>query len=102
MSVNTKGVPKEAVLAALYNNASGRGIGLMLQLLNPGSERITAEDAAACIKSNESLYFDYLNGKCLKVDLKNDNEFDPYLYDREYGEGAAESAIAPLREEYPS
>lgn len=44
----------------------------------------------------DSIYFDYLNGKVMKVDLGQD-EFDPRLYDRDNGEGAAQRAIDNLK-----
>lgn len=37
-------------------------------------------------------YFDYLKGRVMKVDLCG-NEFDPWLYDRDNGRGAAARAI---------
>lgn len=48
--------------------------------------------AAELVKNNPSLYFDYVNGRPLKVDLSGD-EFDPYLYDRDNGEGVADKAM---------
>jgi hypothetical protein len=45
------------------------------------------------------IYFDYFNGKVMKVDIAND-EFDPYLYDRDNGPGAAQYAIDRLYQEY--
>lgn len=40
----------------------------------------------------ERIYFDYLQGRVMKVDLAGD-ELDPRLYDRDNGEGAARRAI---------
>jgi hypothetical protein len=40
--------------------------------------------------------FDYLHGRVMKVDLSGDS-FDPWLYDRDNGEGAASRAIAKMR-----
>jgi hypothetical protein len=40
--------------------------------------------------------FDYLKGRVMKVNLSGD-EFDPWLYDRDNGQGAAERAIASIR-----
>jgi hypothetical protein len=41
--------------------------------------------------------FDYLNGRVLKLDLRDDAEFDPRLYDRDNGEGKAARVIENLR-----
>ena len=43
--------------------------------------------------SRGDLYFDYLYGRVMKIDLAGD-ELDPWLYDRDNGEGAAERALA--------
>ena len=45
----------------------------------------------------KQLYFDYLYGRIMKVDLSRDY-FDPRLYDRDNGPGAAERAIQRLKE----
>lgn len=42
------------------------------------------------------LDFDYLQGRVLKVHL-SDDELDPWLYDRDIGQGAAERIINTLR-----
>jgi hypothetical protein len=41
------------------------------------------------------LYFDYVGGRPLKIDITGD-ELDPRLYDRDQGEGAAAMAISEL------
>lgn len=46
---------------------------------------------------SKSTYFDYLNGKVLKVDLSTD-ELDTFLYNRDNGPDAAEKALEPLLE----
>lgn len=40
---------------------------------------------------------DYLHGRVMKINLKSDTEFDPRLYNRDLGEGAAERVIQSLR-----
>ena len=42
------------------------------------------------------IYFDYVKGRVMKVDLSGD-EFSPRLYDRDNGQGAAEGVINALR-----
>lgn len=54
---------------------------------------LTVEEAIEIIKDRRAksvpLYFDYLNGRMIKVDLDNPNFM---LYDRDNGPGAGETA----------
>ncbi len=77
---------KAAALAALYNHS--RPVGLGALHFNP--EPMTEEQAAELLKSHQR--FDYLHGRVMKVDL-SDDEFNPRLYDRDNGQGAAAFAI---------
>lgn len=86
--INITGMKKEYVLLALYRAAKPKGIG---ELFTQTEMPLSA--AAELVKNNPSLYFDYVNGRPLKVDLSGD-EFDPYLYDRDNGEGVAQEACA--------
>ena len=100
-TVNTMGIPKAEVLAALYNHARSGILGALWAWLDPeGTEEMSADDAEELINDTPDLYFDYIGVKCLKVDLSDDYGFDPRLYDRDNGIGAAESAVAPLRKVY--
>lgn len=91
--VNTVGLRKAAVLAALYNASRQQGLGFLQER---GATGMTEEEAAELLK-DRTPYFDYLHGRVMKVNLKDDEGFAPYLYDRDNGQGAAEAAIAPLR-----
>lgn len=106
--VNIAGLDKAAVLAALHNGTRALGMGVLHDI----GRDLTVEEARFCIeergddvkamfgdvagRSNDGIYFDYLLGRPLKVDIGGD-EFDPSLYDRDAGEGAAERAIAAIR-----
>jgi hypothetical protein len=85
--------PKHKILAALHNAARSQGFGLF----NPnGAHDMSDADAQQIIEQRRgNLCFDYLNGRVLKVDLSG-TEFDPCLYDRDNGQGAAARAIASL------
>jgi hypothetical protein len=91
---------KAEVLAALYNNSRQLGMGFMH---SRGREPMTAEQAREEIAGNtherydgrRSIYFDYLHGRVMKVELGSDS-FDPWLYDRDNGRGSALAALAPL------
>jgi hypothetical protein len=87
--MNIKDKNKAAILAALYNNSKVQGMGWLQA--RPG--KMKEEKAAELLK--DQTYFDYLHGKVMKVDMSKD-ELDPYLYDRDNGQGAAEAAISHL------
>lgn len=83
---------KAEVLVVLYNNAKIQGRGFMSH--NP--DFVMTTDAARDILSkNPSGYFDYLNGKVMKVNLSGPI-FDTFLYNRDNGVNAAENAIQRL------
>lgn len=54
---------------------------------------MTENEAEELLKM--TTHFDYLKGRVMKVDLKGD-EFDPWGYDRDNGQGAAMNAIAAI------
>lgn len=87
--MNIKDKNKAQILAALYNNSKAQGMGFLQA--KPGV--MSEQEAAGLLEKH--TYFDYLYGKVMKVDLTGE-EFDPYLYDRDNGEGAAERAIKHL------
>lgn len=107
-AVNIEGLDKALVLAALYNRSAPQGMGVLQA--RPGG--FTVDDARAAIaegddskrifgelagRRNKELYFDYLRGRPLKVDLTGDS-FDPWGYDRDNGgEGSAQRIIDDLR-----
>lgn len=107
MKISIKGIDKAELLAALYNAARPLGMGMLRCL--PGDMSI--EEARKClgmgddhardfpefVKGDRKMYFDYLHGRPLKVDLSGD-EMSTDLYDRDQGKGAAERIVAALRE----
>ena len=88
-SINLNGLDKAEVLAALYNGARAQGLGF----LNYNSEAMTAEEARSLLQ--RGTYFDYVKGRVMKVDLSGE-ELNPWLYDRDNGQGAAERIINAL------
>ncbi len=78
---------KAAVLAALYNNSKPLGMGI----LHFDPTRMSSGDAQILLDDGQT-YFDYLKGRVMKVDLSGDS-LDPFLYDRDNGEGAAARAV---------
>lgn len=85
--VSIKGKSKAAVLAALYNHSKPQGIGYLHYNAAPMGE------AQAASELSLGTYFDYLNGRVMKMDLKSDESFDERLYDRDLGTGAAQRAV---------
>ena len=76
---------KAEVLLVLYNNAKKIGMG---SLNNTVIRRL--EDMKELLL--KGTYFDYLDGKVLKIDLTT-NELDPWLYDRDNGVGLCETLL---------
>lgn len=85
--ISIQGLPKEKVLAALYNNAKPLGRGFLHYTPGPLSDEEVREQM-----EDGRLYFDYVKGRVMKVDLSGDT-LDPYFYDRDNGRGAAELAL---------
>jgi hypothetical protein len=94
--ISIKGMDKARVLLALYNGSEVRGMGIVAA---KGTPLTLAECQVLVNEAKRSdafgkgmIYFDYLFGRVLKVDIGGD-DLDPRLYDRDLGEGAAERAI---------
>lgn len=81
---------KAEVLITLYNNSKQQGMGF----LNPnGRNLLSKEEATELLKTQ--TYFDYLNGRVMKIDLSQD-KLNEWLYDRDNGSGAAFKALEKL------
>lgn len=110
--IDISGVDKGELLAALFNNSRPMGMGVLQAHLGP--QVMTKEDAWKVIngsgddhnrnfptlglrKGKTELYFDYLYGRPLKVNLTEDM-VDPWGYDRDNGgPGTLESIVNELR-----
>lgn len=108
--INIEGIDKAELLAALFNNSRPMGMGFLQAHLGP--QVMTKEDAEKVMNKGDDhrrdfpeimarsnrpmLYFDYLFGRPLKVDLSND-EVREDLYDRDNGAGAFARIVAELR-----
>ena len=89
--INIEGLEKAEVLMVLYNRAKTQGLGMLHYTPDP----MTKEVAVTLLE--KGTYFDYVQGRVMKVNLKSDIEFEEYLYDRDNGDAAAASAISFLR-----
>lgn len=89
--IGLAGLNKADVLAALYNASKALGVGFMHYNPKP----MTREEAEGLLK--QTFFFDYLKGRVMHVNLVG-GELDTLGYDRDNGQGAAERAIAELRQ----
>lgn len=103
--INIAGIDKAELFAALYNHAKPMGMGFLhfdpTPLDKESAEKLMArgDDSHAMfpgMSTGRALYFDYVKGRPLKIDLSGD-EMDTYLYNRDQGDGAAERIVAELR-----
>lgn len=90
--VDISGLDKAEVLKALYDNTIPLGMGILHWIPGP----MDIEEARAIIASG-GTGFDYLHGRVMKVHIGGD-EFDPWGYDRDNGDGAAQRVIDTLRD----
>ena len=88
--IDITGIDKAKLLVALYNASKQQGLGFLA-----GHQPLTEDEAREMLE--KTTYFDYLHGRVMKVDLEGD-ELNPWLYDRDNGEGAAQRAIDTLRQ----
>lgn len=89
--VDITGLDKVKVLQVLYKHARPLGLGRLHYI--PGE--LDYEEAKMLLF--EGMYFDYLKGRVMKVNLDSNTEFEERLYDRDNGEGAAQKAVSELR-----
>lgn len=86
MKIDISKKDKAAVFKALYDYAKPKGMGMFMY--KPGD--ISIEQAREIV--TESMDFDYVGGRVMKVNISGDS-FDPWLYDRDNGQGRAAMAI---------
>ena len=91
-TIDISNYDKADVLAALYNNSKPLGMGF----LHYTPEDMTHDEAANLLKERADYpYFDYVQGRVMKVDLGSDL-LKTACYDRDNGEGAADRALTNL------
>ena len=87
-TVSIVGLDKAVVLAALYNRAQPQGLGYIHFTPEDMSPEQARTEFGDC-----NGYYDYAHGRVMKVDLSGDS-FDPWLFDRDNGEGAARAVVS--------
>ena len=96
--IDISGIDKPSLLAALYNNARPMGMGV----LHARGQMSRKDAVGASTRGDDSILqkecweFDYLFGRPLKIDLGGD-EAEPWLYDRDWGEGAFKRIVDQVR-----
>ena len=85
--ISIKGIKKNKILAALYNNSK--------PLCCYSSKPMTEKEAEKILDESKDMNFDYLKGRVMKIDLSKDF-LNPDLYDRDNGAGAAQKVINTL------
>lgn len=99
--IDITGLDKAEVLHALVSAGSPMGAGVLQ------AREFTLDEAREWCEQGKShdsfspsadtmLYFDYVTGVPIKCDLSGD-EFDPWGYDRDHGQGAASRVVEALR-----
>ena len=104
-TVSIAGIDKAELLAALYNAARPLGMGFLradeatmtVEEARTYVSDPSAQDNGTTFSRREKLFFDYLKGRPLKVDLSGDT-LRTRLYNRDQGAGKAEIVVAELRE----
>lgn len=95
MNIDITGLPKHAVVAALWGAARAQSA---FDYKIAMSESRALEVAAFLESKLPSDRLDWVDGRVLKVDIRGDS-FDPVFYDRDNGgEGAAARVIERLRQ----
>jgi len=92
MTISIAGIDKAAVLAALWNNAA---LPPAAAHPNPRLRPMMIAEARSAIVENDGG-FDYHEDRILKINVQGD-DFDPWGYDRDNGQGLAERVISTLR-----
>lgn len=91
--ISLVGLNKAAVLAALFNASKPQGMGFMQFDPKPMSV-----ETAQQILDEGHTYFDYLQGRVMKIDLSGD-DLNPWGYDRDNGQGAVQRVIDGLKKD---
>lgn len=105
-TLDIRGLDKAELLAALVNAARPFGMGVLADDGQPftvaEAQRWIAEGrqhddgTIAPLTRRTRLFFDYVKGRHLKVDLTGD-DLNPTLYDERQGDGAAALVVGELR-----
>ena len=93
--IDITGLDHAEVLAALYNGAAPQGMGFIAA----SPRAMTVQAARKLLEQQNS--FDYIQGRPIKVALRDNVLIGFQLYDRDAGRGAAHVIVAALRTQTP-
>lgn len=92
--INIANIDKAKLLQALFNNSKQLGLGFMDA---SGANDMSIDEAKSIVSDNEDrLYFDYLKGRVMKVNIGGDT-MNSGGYDRDNGDGAALVAVNSIQ-----
>lgn len=91
--IDVSDISPAELLAGLYNNARAQGLGF----LHYKPEDMTPVEAAKLIGDKDRAYFDYVQGRVMKVEI-NGKTLRTAFYDRDNGDGAALRVVTEIRE----
>lgn len=100
--IETRGLTKAEVYWTLYNNAIRKGA-TKDDRSNHNQPVVSDKDisiaqAEVMVKEHEpELFFGYINGRLLDLDLSKRDIFDETRYDASNGEGSAQYAIDKVK-----
>ena len=118
MGVNVTNIPKNVLLAELFNAAKPFGMGM----LHYNANHIMSYDEAQKLLDDTNhrhddlgsndQYFDYLEGRGMKIDLsdkalereatyKGEKILEERMYDRYYYSGKVQDIVDKIRSEHP-
>lgn len=96
--IDIKGIEKGVLLHQLWRFSQAQGISYLGLPIKPVNEDTFREIIKMYQDEGRDLYFDYLMGKVMKIDISAD-EMDPWLYDRDNGVGQAQLVVNYIRQE---
>jgi hypothetical protein len=88
-SINIAGIDKVELLRALWEGSSPARFFAMSGFPAPSFDNESAKEAV-------EKYIDYYDGRCIKSDISGD-KVDPWLYNRDAGEGKFEKIVEKLK-----
>jgi hypothetical protein len=94
--IDIKGLNKAKLLAALYNHTHPQGMGFLQYDPKDMTEAQAQNIIDELTSKGYSLYFDYLKGRVMKVDITG-TSLDERLFDRDNLPGAANAVVQRLR-----
>ncbi len=95
-TIDVSDIARGQLLASLYNSSKPQGLGI----LHFTPEEMSPSEAVKLLNPDlgKPSYFDYLQGRVMKVEI-NGQTLDPWGYDRDNGQGAAQSVVDRIRKD---